>query len=159
SLELIHDVTMHIVPGSSGMMPGDNRPSGMLSGRVTDGRARTATAGRQGQPPLDIRCQGPFDFDMQSYVATFHDAVTVLRPNPAGTGQDDQLRNCDTLIVGFAPRETAAAKSAGKKDQASADEKKPSRSSGMPPLETRWMKALGNPVIVDAPSNALVARG
>src|SRR5262249_32497832 len=67
--------------------------------------------------------------------------------------------NCETLIVGFAPRETAASKAEGKKEQTSADAKKSDRSGGIPPLETRWMKALGNPVIVDAPSNALVARG
>jgi lipopolysaccharide export system protein LptA len=159
SLELTYDVTMHIVPGSSGMMPGDNRPSGMFPGRAIAGRNPSSPASRQPQPPLDIRCQGPFDFDMQSYVATFHDAVTVLRPNPAGTGQDDQLRNCDTLIVGFAPRETATPKSADSKSQTSDAGKSPPRTGGVPPLETRWMKAFGNPVTVDAPSNDLFAKG
>jgi len=159
SIQLTYDVTMHIVPGTSGMMPGDNRPTGMLPGRAVAGRSPNSPAGRGPQPPLDIRCQGPFEFDMQSYVATFHDAVTVLRPNPAGTGQDDQLRNCDTLIVGFAPRETAAPKSDTSKSQASDTTKAPPRTGGVPPLETRWMKALGNPVTVDAPSNALLARG
>jgi len=159
SLELTYDVTMHIVPGSSGMMPGDNRPGGMFPGRAVAGRNPNSPTSRQPQPPLDIRCQGPFEFDMQSYVATYHDAVTVLRPNPAGAGQDDQLRNCDTLIVGFAPRETTSPKSAASKSQTSDAAKVPPRTGGVPPLETRWMKALGNPVIVDAPSNALLARG
>jgi len=70
SLELIHDVTMHIVPGSSGMMPGDDGPSGIFPGRTAAGRNPGAPTSRGPQPPLDIRCQGPFDFDMQSYVAT-----------------------------------------------------------------------------------------
>jgi lipopolysaccharide export system protein LptA len=158
SLELLYDVTMHIVPGSSGMMPGDNQPGGMFPGRASIGR-NPGSPTRGPQPPLDIRCQGPFDFDMQSYVATFHDAVTVLRPNPAGTGQDDELHNCDTLIVGFAPRENSATESAAGKSQTSDATKGPPRTGGVPPLETRWMKALGNPVTVDAPSNALLARG
>jgi lipopolysaccharide export system protein LptA len=159
SIELLYDVTMHIVPGSSGMMPGDNRPGGMFPGRAIAGRNPNSPASRQPQPPLDIRCQGPFDFDMQSYVATFRDTVTVLRPNPAGTGPDDQLRNCDTLIVGFAPRETATPKSSAGSNQASDATKQAPRTGGVPPLETRWMKALGNPVTVDAPSNSLLARG
>jgi len=159
SLELIHDVTMHIVPGSSGMMPGDDGPSGIFPGRTAAGRNPGAPTSRGPQPPLDIRCQGPFDFDMQSYVATFHDAVTVLRPNPAGAGPDDQLRNCDTLVVGFAPREAATPTSAAGSNRTSETTKQPPRAGGVPPLETRWMKALGNPVIVDAPSNDLKARG
>lgn len=191
TIELTYDVTMHLQPGSSGFIPGDQRGSRASINAATSPLQTGAANKNQPQPPVDIRCDGPFQFDLVSYVATFRDGVGVMRPSPTGVGPDDQLRNCDLLSVYFEPRETKPAASnaestsadvksdgttvpaagAGvsnkgdrKKSKSSSDEKGKdstahrSATAGIPPLEARRIEARGNPVIVDAPSNALQTR-
>ena len=96
SIELFHDVVMRLVPGSSGIMPLDSpheRPSSKPSAAVAPAASRrlgpppipsdeavpAATreaaaaqpANAPPQPPVDIRCQGPFNFDVVQSIATF----------------------------------------------------------------------------------------
>lgn len=152
----------------------------------TGGQSITARkAAVEPNPPVDIRCQGKFRFDMTQYVASFEDQVEVLRT--PHDGPNDQM-NCEQLFVHFAPREpvktgTAAAaqnssaehagaassaagsngatKAAAPAHAATAPAANESGSSTqkMPALEPRWMEARGNPVIVRAPSNGSYARG
>src|SRR4029077_19631573 len=70
---------------------------------ATGAATRPGTAPQQqpADPPLDISCQGMFQFDMQNYGASFHQEVNVLRPTLVG--EADQL-NCEILTVLFDPR-------------------------------------------------------
>ena len=187
TLELTYDVTMHLQPGSSGLTSTVQNPSGGAVGAVSASLGPGSSNSNQPQSPIDIRSEGPFQFDLVSNVATFHDGVTVLSPNPTGTGPVDQLRNCDLLSVFFERREAKtdktksndaksvdvkSAKGSGKKsdadgkqlanpsgfDKTTDDSAQKSRNGGMPPLEARRIEAVGNPVIVEAPSNSLQAR-
>ena len=56
-------------------------------------------------PPVDVRCAGPFQFDLIRNVATFVEQVKVVRVFP--DGQTDRL-DCDWLAVHFTPKATAA---------------------------------------------------
>ncbi len=52
----------------------------------------------ESEPPIEITCTGPFEFDMQAYAASFEENVDVFRLNPVG--KSDQL-NCALLTVYF----------------------------------------------------------
>jgi hypothetical protein len=165
SFELTHDVQMHLQPGNSGFVPGDKARAERAQQTVQTAPTQPATAkstplgsmmGKGPQPPVDIRCQGPFQFDLVSYIASFHDRVDVVRPSPIG-GVSDQL-NCELLSIFFAPKETkptTTAKGSGQKAAAAP----PPPTGGIPPLEPRRLEAVGRPVVVHAPSNQLDARG
>ncbi len=137
SVQLLQDVEMHLQPGSSG--------------RTSGPAANPALS--NSQSPVDIRCQGPFEFDMVANLATFRKQVDVLRANP--NGSSDQI-NCELLSVGFAPREQNEAAAAGANPpQASPRKTVPGRQ----PLEARKIEARGNPVIVRTPSSGGEVRG
>ena len=93
SVQLLQDVEMHLQPGSRPTRPDsvDKVPIERPAAALSDGRS-----------PIEIRCQGPFEFDMVANFATFRKQVDVLRPNP--NGSSDQI-TCELLTVGFAPRE------------------------------------------------------
>jgi lipopolysaccharide export system protein LptA len=165
SFELTNDVQMHLQPGNSGFVPGDKSradqtqqasqpaPSQPPSAKSTP---LGAMMGKGPQPPVDIRCQGPFQFDLVSYIASFHDRVDVVRPSPIG-GVSDQL-NCELLSIFFAPKEAKLATTA-KGNSKKAAAAPPPPTGGIPPLEPRRLEAVGSPVTVHAPSNQLDARG
>jgi hypothetical protein len=151
TIQLLHDVEMHLRTGAAGFLPGDQPQN--YSMQVAGANPKPAAA-KQNNPPVDIRCQGPFEFDPVLYVATFHDNVTALRPNRWGNGPNDSL-NCEQLSVFFLPRDEnkSAAKDNGKgKSKANAS------NAGMPRLEPKKFSAEGNPVILRAPSNSLEAQ-
>jgi hypothetical protein len=161
SIQLLRDVEMHLQTGSAGFLPGD-QPQNYTT-QAAEPNSQTGGANRN-NPPVDIRCQGPFEFDPVKNVATFHDSVTALRPNPKGAGPEDQL-NCERLSVFFAPREepkTAANNSAAKdlaaKDDVKTNAQSNSTNGGMPRLEPKKFEAEGNPVLIRAPSNSLEAQ-
>jgi hypothetical protein len=153
SLELTNDVTMHLQSGSAEFVPGD-RPG--AQGERSPQAARAAN----GRQPADIRCQGPFQFDMVTNVASFHDQVLVLRPNPVAAGPEDEMR-CELLSIFFEQRQNPS-KGSQPNTPADANEQSPDESSvkarSSPQLEARRMEAQGNPVIVHAPSNGLEGR-
>ncbi|MBI1899625.1 MAG: hypothetical protein HYS13_00745 [Planctomycetia bacterium] len=91
--------------------------------------------------PVKIACRGPFQFDFVDRVATFEDHVDVLRVNPGA--ESDQLR-CNTLKVWFEPAQKDDKKTAGK----------PGR---LPKLKAQRVEAVGNPVVLMAPSSAAYA--
>jgi hypothetical protein len=150
SIELLHDVEMRLVPGSAGMMPLDGQRSGQKSTAVATRPVASAP-----QPPVDIRCQGPFKFDLLQYVATFQNQVSVIRA--IHDGPSDQM-SCDWLSVYFALKkrttgavgETPAA--AGAAPATAGTGQKSSN------LEPRRIEARGHPVIVRAESNGVFAR-
>ena len=163
SFELTDDVQMHLQSAASGIMPGDRsaEPSplgrgqgegaSIAPGTLTPTLSQRERGPNRAQPPVDIRCQGPFQFDLVSYIATFHDRVDVISANPFG-GRSDQMK-CELLSILFAAKEQP--KTAGK---AAANSSGKSNRAGMPQLEPRGMRAEGNPVIIDAPSRLLEAR-
>ncbi len=156
SFELTSDVQMHLQPGSSSFLPGDRRTATFSGPNAQQNNAVASNLRRAAQPPIDIRCQGPFQFDLVAYIATFRDQVDVLSVNPLG-GRSDQMK-CELLSIFFAPREDNSPPDAAKSGQAAKKSASNSNRAGMPQLEPRRMKAEGNPVVIDAPSQGLQAR-
>jgi len=116
---------------------------------AADAGGQPAAAQPAGEPPIEITCQGAFEFDMQEYAASFANRVDVFRLNP--TGDSDQL-NCELLTVYFSrpgsvpsepvPNEPVPAQ-AGNRSAAS---------------QVRLIEARGNPVTMQSPSQAMYAR-
>ena len=116
---------------------------------ATGPAARPGTAARQ-QPadlPLDVTCQGMFQFDMQNYAASFHREVNVLRPNLVG--EADQL-NCEELTVLFDPRAPKPAVAPGAAP--------PAAGAQLSSLQVRMIRATGNPVTLRSPRQGIYAR-
>ncbi len=90
--------------------------------------------------PVEIRCRGPFYFDVVHRVATFRDGVDVMKQN--SSGPSDQIA-CQLLSLyfietpkpGVDPSNAAAPKTTGSLD-----------------LVAQRLEARGNPVVVTAPS-------
>ncbi|HEY2146806.1 MAG TPA: hypothetical protein VGH32_02645, partial [Pirellulales bacterium] len=183
SIELLHDVVMRLVPGSSGIMPLDGRherPSSKPSAAVAPAASRrlgpppipsdeavraapqadaaAQPANAPPQPPVDIRCQGPFNFDVVRSIATFDDQVDVVRLFPSGL--TDHMTS-DSLAVFFAVKPSpAAAADAGAHSAkpSAADPSKTTAAGRTSNLEPRRVEARGKPVILRAESNGVYAR-
>ncbi len=101
--------------------------------------------------PVEVTCRGPFRFNAINKTATFEDQVNVLRVHP--DGPSDQL-NCELLSIFFVERPQSSlegveeSEGKGKKD-----------SAGSLDLTAQRIEARGHPVIVNAPSEQLEARG
>ncbi|HTQ40564.1 MAG TPA: hypothetical protein VMJ32_16175 [Pirellulales bacterium] len=191
SFQLLTDVRMHLQPSSGGFLPGDRNaatsrtvdlsapmsqstvdlsaPAGhAATGPITPGRS---TDGQANNSPVDIQCQGPFEFDLVENVATFHDRVDVVRPHP--NGPSDQM-NCELLNLYFAPRQpqpgqaTSIAAAAGTSSsqtatpisaQSAGEQQQAPAGHAMPQLEPKRLVARGNPVVVRAESMGGEVRG
>ncbi|HEX3870780.1 MAG TPA: hypothetical protein VHV77_10110, partial [Pirellulales bacterium] len=129
SLELSQEVEVRLEPGDADMFPGNRPPSEPRAGS------------RKAQPPVEVRCRGPFRFNFETDVATFHDQVDVTRMH--ATGPSDQL-TCEMLSLVFKKAEMSASTPAA---------------SSTPQLQPTRVEATGNPVIVRAPSNDFQGRG
>lgn len=134
ALELRRDVRMNLLMPGKGLLPRDDESPGA-----------TELADQQTPPPgqpVDVSCVGPFRFDLRSYLATFRDAVHVVRFNPDAPA--DQLQ-CELLSIHFASAQQNAATVTP---------------AGRPPkLAPDWMEARGSPVTVSAPAMDVQARG
>jgi lipopolysaccharide export system protein LptA len=119
------------------------------------------------QPPLEITCQGPFQFDFQQHIATFEDRVDVMRVHP--NGPSDQL-NCQLLEVHFESREASTApttatatttqtEATAAATAANQDSATGAPSQAMSSLDVRRIVATGHPVVLRAPSAGATARG
>ena len=129
SFELARDVKMHVEPGSDAFRSADNRA-----------QKKPEETSDQAQPPLEIACSGPFRFDLQQYVATFHDRVNVERL--VAEGPRDTL-TCDLLSLYFTTKGLA----------------NPKKPMSMPKLEPGRIEAHGKPVVLLAPGDQIEARG
>ena len=127
--ELARDVRLRMFPGDAELFPSSSAAP------------REPAKPQAPQPPVEITCQGPFVFDLLSYVATFNDRVDVLRLNL--NAASDQL-TCDKLDLFFKTEE---------QDSAAAD------SGKSPKLRPSRLEAHGNPVVLVSPSNGVQARG
>ncbi len=96
--------------------------------------------------PLEITCQGPFQFEMQKYAASFTKEVNVVWPS--ATGEADQM-NSEVLTVLFDPR---APKPAAAPDTTA------QRDSQLSSLAVRMIQARGNPVTIRSPKRGIYAR-
>lgn len=99
--------------------------------------------------PLEIGCTGPFHFDLEKYVARFHQQVDVVRLVPLGAA--DTL-NCEELALFFMPVKPDGAAPAAPPEGLSARMK-------FPKLEPGRIEAVGNPVVLLSPTNEVDARG
>jgi hypothetical protein len=136
SLTLQREVSVHMVTATD-----DNAKSPTVPPASTP-NPFAPTAGGGAQPPVKITCQGPFRFDLDHTVATFNEKVDVFRLN--ANGPSDEM-NCELLAVHFAERDKGpdapGTKSAARRPGA-----------GPTALEAHWIEALGDPVIIRAPS-------
>lgn len=129
-LELSEHVEMHIQPSGADLFPGRPKDPGQPKTKKTN-------------PPVEIRCRGPFRFDFLKNVATFEDSVDVLRINQAGPS--DQL-TCQKLSLLF---EVVPPKPG-----------EPARTERTAPnLQPVTVMAEGSPVVINAPANDLHGRG
>ncbi|HZZ28927.1 MAG TPA: hypothetical protein VFE46_13075 [Pirellulales bacterium] len=150
SFQLLTDVHMHLQPGSSGFLPGDQSTAASRTTNLsapTAGSTNGQLAGADNNPPVDIQCQGPFEFDLVENVATFHDRVDVVRPHP--NGPSDQL-NCELLNLYFGPRQPPPGAAAHASQALANNSPADSATHRMPQLEPKRLVARGNPVVVRA---------
>lgn len=138
SLELATAVEARVMPGGADVFPGGARKSTAKS-----------TVQATPEPPVDIHCQGPFRFDFEKNVATFHDRVEVLRMHPEGPS--DRLTS-ELLSLHFEPTTVPSAPATA------VDGPAPSATTQAMKLEPVRMEAIGNPVVILAPSRDVEAR-
>lgn len=62
-----------------------------------------------------VDCEGSFEYDVESNVATFHKNVLVNRPT--GGGQSDRLKNCELLTLVFERMEKPPAEDADREEK------------------------------------------
>jgi hypothetical protein len=157
SLELLHDVQMRLISTAGGIMPLDGQrgvTSASTNPTATPRPVSDVAPTAMPSPPVDVRCEGPFKFDLAQYIATFQDRVTVNRQ--FDNGLRDWL-NCERLSIFFTPRPDAAATSASSKAIA-ANESPPKSTQRSQNLEPRRIEARGKPVTVHAESNGVFAQ-
>jgi lipopolysaccharide export system protein LptA len=157
SFELARDVKLRVQ-----MEPGAGQSGGNRA--WFGGQSGTTPAGAAAEePPVEVTCQGPFKFDVPRALATFTDQVDVLRLN--AVGPSDQM-NCELLAIQFGPRERKAAPVKPREPAASGRKTRgPDRGEGSSPpksssfdLEPRRIEAVGDPVVIRAPSQGGHAR-
>ncbi len=111
------------------------------------------------QPPVDVRCQGPFVFDIPKNTATFQDAVDVRRVFPGGA--TDRM-TCDWMSITFAARRSSAvgstAATAKPAELQTAAPNSPVAAAPKSGLEPRRLEAGGKPVLLRAESNGAYVR-
>ncbi len=100
--------------------------------------------------PLEIKCEGPFRFDLIRQYAKFEDRVDVYRLNPNGSA--DQL-NCEVLTLYFSRSRRGLVNLDGKQGEPALP------GTGDTDLQLREIEATGNPVIVRVFSRDAEARG
>jgi hypothetical protein len=165
SLELLHDVQMRLIPGAGGIMPFDGQPRGTSAVAAQSGGPRSQTmswpvgsvssaATGPSQSPVDIRCQGPFKFDMAQYIATFQDKVNVIRQ--IAHGPRDWM-NCERLSIFFAPKAATSTPPGSSAAVASGQPSPGPGSQRSKNLEPRRIEARGAPVIMQAESSGAFA--
>jgi len=98
--------------------------------------------------PVEVTCQGPFQFDFESQTASFEQQVDIIRP--LRPGQIDHIQG-DRLTIqfgGMQPVETGA-------------KPVPTKTLGEAALrlDPRRIEMVGQPVILDAPSFLVAAQG
>lgn len=137
SLEIAQDVEMRLEPGQADMFPGKSA------------EAKPAAGPGKSQPPVEIRCKGPFRFDFEQKIATFRDRVDVVRL--AGNPHPDRMTG-DLLSLTFIDGQPKAAAQPATPPVAE------SRREQLH-LQPSKVEMLGSPVMVRAPSSNLEAMG
>ncbi len=140
SFDLRHVERLHLELG--GGTPICGAAAGTTARRWSAARAGGTPAPQAAESvPVEIRCRGPFHFDVPRRVATFRDGVEVTKLNPSGPA--DQLTG-ELLSLYFIARGAAAP---ANPEPGSLD------------LVAQRLEARGNPVLVTAPSRDVNARG
>ncbi len=115
------------------------------------GQAAVAPNEKPVDAPVEITCKGPFRFDAIDRVATFRDRVDVMKINPAGPS--DQI-SCEVLSLFFTKPPVKKNKNKFVKEIASS-----ANTPNSLDMTAERIEAVGNPVVVTAPSQQVVARG
>ena len=145
SLEVFRDVWLRLHLDTGKLLPG-GEPAGKSHGASAAG-----PFGDPAQPPVELRCSGPFHFDFIKYVAGFDDNVQAWQVNPAGPA--DQL-SCERLDICFARKEDSNV------PPPRADLEAASRQRA----DVRWLEpdriiTEGYPAVISSPSRGIEARG
>lgn len=125
----------------------------LFPGNASEGAATAAdTKAGKSSPPVEVRCSGPFTFDLVQNVAIFRKSVEVMRRHP--DGEADQIY-ADLLKVYFVAKESP------NKAAATTVEKGPLNGSAQlsgKNLQPSRLEIIGEPATVRAPTNKLQAR-
>lgn len=113
--------------------------------------ASPSAASTDSKIPVEIRCQGPLRIDLRKQVASLEKHVDVLVYNTPDSV--DQL-TCQQLDLHFKPRRSSPLLTENSATQES-DSSKAALPSSIEPIE---LAAIGNPVILRAPSIGTLAR-
>ena len=130
--------------GEGDFFPG-NEP-----GNKTD----VAAAGHKPAVPIEVRCSGPFTFDLVRDVAVFRKSVEVSRQMPGA--EADQIY-ADLLKVYFVSK-ASAGETVATAAPTEADQFKGARQLSTKNLQPNRIEIVGEPAIVRAPTNKLQAR-
>lgn len=117
-------------------------------------KAETAAADRKRSVPIEIRCSGPFTFDLVRDVAVFRKSVEVSRRIPEA--EADQIY-ADLLKVYFISKAPAAGTVATTAPTA-VDQFQGARQLSAKNLQPSRVEIVGEPAIIRAPTNQLQAR-
>ena len=178
SFELRHIEQLHLELGAEAeKLLGAEKGTGPIRRNGPEGASHKSDQSPLPPPstPVDILCSGPFRFDVARRVATFHDNVRVVKANPRPekgtgpicrngpedashksdlspfpvnpTGEPDQL-TCDLLSLWLIERP---------KDAAGPPAAKTAKTAGSLDLIPERLEAVGNPVVVTAPSSNATA--
>ena len=104
-----------------------------------------------GKIPVEIRCQGPLRIDLRKQVASLEKHVDVLVYNSPDSV--DQL-TCQQLDLHFKPRRSSPLLT----ENSATQESSPSKAALPSSVEPIELAAIGNPVILRAPSIGTLAR-
>ena len=136
NLTLEHEVRAEVELGDAELVPNQ-----FAKQKSPDVKPAPASGPPPPPTPVIVTCVGPFQFDAETYTATFHRDVDVVRLYP--DGPSDQL-SCQRLSIYFEPST----------DPASAD-----RGQFAGKLTARRLEAIGKPVTLEAPQMGVTARG
>jgi hypothetical protein len=142
SLTLKYDVRMRLYPGQADMFPNPSAPPAAAAAQRPAEDPRAV----HDNPPVDITCDGAFQFDVTRHAATFRKHVDVMRANLEGPS--DQM-TCELLSVFFEPAGSTPAATPGATAPV----------GGTSKLEPSRIEAEGEPVVIRSPSRGVQARG
>jgi hypothetical protein len=139
SFELARDVHLHLVPTGKEMRSVSDNAAAAAPPALGDGPVAML--------PIEIRCRGPFRFDMTMSMATFRDQVDILQIQP--NGESDQISG-ELLALYFGPRQQPGQ---------SADIVPTGPADRDTKLEAKRLEVKGAPVVIRSQVHSVQARG
>lgn len=146
-LELVHVDRLHLDFPGKGLLGDVFDKSEAANRRQGD----LASNSKPQSNAVDVTCKGPFRFNFQTGIATLEDYVNVVRVNE---GIEDDVLHCTRMLIHF-----RSAREDEQMPPADVDRHHGNSKRMVPKLAIRKIEALGNDVVLQAPSVQVAARG